>query len=128
MNVGQVFSLEREFTPEDVHLFSQLSGDHAVHHQQPNEAGQYMVHGLLTSCLPTQLGQKLNYLVRESFSEYLRPVFTGHLIQCTFKITENEPHKRGAQIRATFECRNPAGDIVLQGWTTGVVLTPFSPQ
>ena len=128
MNIGQTFSLEREFTPEDVHLFTQLSGDHAVHHQEPNENGQFMVHGLLTSCLPTQLGQTLNYLVRESSSQYLRPVFTGQLIQCTFKITEISPHKRGNQIRATFECHNPSGDIVLKGWTTGVVLTSFSPQ
>jgi len=127
MEMNQQFTLEREFTVEDVRLFAQLSGDHAVHHQQPNENGQLMVHGLLTSCLPTQLGQTLHYLVRESFSEYLRPVFTGELIQCIFQITEAAPHKRGEWIRATFKCTNPHGKPVLQGWTQGLIPTSPSP-
>ena len=125
MTPGQLFTTQRQFTKQDVELFSQLSGDYAEHHQQPNPQGQLMVHGLLTSTLPTSLGKTLNYLVRESFSEYLRPVFTEQEIICHFQITETQPHKRGTWVRATFECLNPEGKAVMKGWTTGLVLSPI---
>jgi 3-hydroxybutyryl-CoA dehydratase len=122
VEVGSETRWSRTFTVEDVRHFSEVSGDRGVHHVELDDQGRLMVQGLLTATLPTKLGGDLNYLAREMGFEFLRPVFTGELIECvcTTARAERQPGRTFAEFSIT--CTNPAGKEVLRATTTGVIL------
>lgn len=121
MQVGDRVSWERTFTEEDVRLFAQISGDQGVHHIAPDSQGRLMVHGLLTATLPTKLGGDLNYIARELFFEFLRPVFVGDLIRCETELTDLRQDGERIQMTATFVCFNQHKKAVLKGHTRGII-------
>jgi 3-hydroxybutyryl-CoA dehydratase len=120
--VGSETRWSRVFTVEDVRSFSEVSGDRGVHHVELDAEGRLMVQGLLTATLPTKLGGDLSYLAREMVFEFLRPVFTGELIECVSRVTkvEKQPGRTYAEFAIT--CTNSAGKDVLRASTKGVIL------
>ena len=114
----------RVFTVEDVRAFSEVSGDRGVHHVELDVQGRLMVQGLLTATLPTKLGGDLNYLARELVFEFLRPVFTGELIECVSTTTKVEKQPGRTYAEFAIACTNPAGKEVLRATTKGVILDP----
>lgn len=122
VELGSTTSWSRAFTVEDVRAFSAVSGDRGVHHVEPDSQGRLMVQGLLTATLPTKLGGDLDYLAREMVFEFLRPVFTGELIECVSTATkvEKQPGRTYAEFAVT--CTNPAGKEVFRASIKGVIL------
>jgi acyl dehydratase len=112
----------RVFTVEDVRHFSQVSGDRGVHHVELDAEGRLMVQGLLTATLPTKLGGDLSYLAREMVFEFLRPVFTGELIECVSTVTRVEKQPGRTYAEFAISCTNPSGKEVLRASTKGVIL------
>ena len=121
---GSSTSWSRVFTVEDVRAFSAVSGDRGVHHVELDEQDRLMVQGLLTATLPTKLGGDLNYLARELVFEFLRPVFTGELIECVSTTTKVEKQPGRTYAEFAIACTNPAGKEVLRATTKGVILDP----
>jgi len=123
LKVGEIISFERTFTPEDVELFSKLSGDEGIHHVEPDEQGRLVVQGLLTATLPTKVGGDNNVLARTMDFEFLRPVFTGDTINCEVTIEKYEKTENNrTAIMATFICTNQNEKLVLRGSFAGVIL------
>src|SRR2546423_14235840 len=127
MQAGDVISWQRTFTADDVHRFSQVSGDAGAHHVLPDEQGRLMVQGLLTATLPTKIGGDLNVIAREMVFEFHRPVFTGDTIRCEVTIAGLERVEGRTNMTATWVCRNQHGREVLTGHVHGVVRAPAGP-
>ena len=118
---GTVISYERTFTREDVEAFADLSGDRGAHHEEPDEDGRLVVHGLLTATLPTKIGGDLDMLARESTFRFHRPVYTGQRITCETTLEEVVHGDGRADVDVGLSCHNEAGDLVLSGSVDGVV-------
>ncbi|MDR7080513.1 acyl dehydratase [Neobacillus niacini] len=119
---GAIIASERTLTPEDVALFSKISGDEGSHHVTPDEQGRLVVQGLLTATLPTKIGGDYNVLARTMNFEFLRPVFTGDTIICEVRIEQFEKEENRTRISASFVCGNQHGKEVLRGDFSGVIL------
>ena len=128
LRVGDQVRWSRTFTVEDVERFGQVSGDHGIHHVEPDAQGRLMVQGLLTATLPTKLGGDLNYLAREMLFEFLRPVFSGDTIDCVVTVSRVEKQPGRTYLEFEIACTNQAGKEVLRASTKGVVLDPGPAQ
>jgi 3-hydroxybutyryl-CoA dehydratase len=122
VEVGSTSSWSRVFTVDDVRRFSEVSRDRGVHHVELDAEGRLMVQGLLTATLPTKLGGELDYLAREMLFEFLRPVFTGDLIDCLCTATRVEKQPGRSYVEFAISCTNPSGKEVLRASTRGVIL------
>lgn len=121
LEVGTKRVLERAFTVEEVEAFTRLSGDAGDQHTRPDPQGRRMVHGLLLASLPTEVGGSFNFLARELSFEFLRPAWTGERLKCTVVLTRVEPSARGTRLESSWECTNPAGELVMRGQGRGLV-------
>lgn len=120
---GTVLSHERTFTVDDVRAFAEVSGDRGEHHEQPDEEGRLLVHGLLTATLPTKIGGDLDVLAREMTYEFVRPVYTGQPIACEVTIEDVTRREDRAALDADIVCfRRDTEEVVLTGGFEGVVL------
>ena len=122
--VGDVDSVERVFTEEEVRAFVALSGDAGRHHLAKDAQGRLLVHGLLTATLPTVLGGRLDFLARQMVFEFLRPVFVGDRVRCEATLTEVTPEPGRTRLAMTMSAVNQDGKEVLRGTAQGVVLDP----
>jgi acyl dehydratase len=122
MKVGDVETVERTFTVEDVRAFTAVSGDRGAHHVELDAQGRLMAQGLLTATIFTEIGGRLNYLAREMHFEFIRPVFTGDHIRCTFTIEELEEQNDRTAMAGRGVCVNQHGKEVLKAVTTGFML------
>ena len=122
LELGSTSRWSRVFTVDDVRHFSEVSGDRGVHHVELDAEGRLMVQGLLTATLPTKLGGDLNYLAREMLFEFLRPVFTGDVIDCLCTATKVEKQAGRTYVEFAIGCTNQAGKEVLRASTKGVIL------
>lgn len=121
LEVGQKGTYTRTFTSQDVRSFAELSGDKGVHHMRPDAKGRIMVQGLLTATLPTKLGGDMNYIAREMFFEFVRPVFVGDTVTCEGVVKKVVSQEDKLEVSMSVTCRNQDGKEVLQGRTEGVV-------
>ena len=122
LNAGDTITFERNFTVDDVNLFTKVSGDEGSHHLNPDEHGRLIIQGLLTATLPTKVGGDYNVLARTMNFEFLRPVFTGDTIICEVTIEKFEKQDTRTSIAATFLCENQNNKEVLKGSFAGVIL------
>jgi len=81
-----------------------------------------MVHGLLTATIPTKLGGDLNFLAREMYFEFIRPVWVGEIIRCEATLSSVVPEQGRTALSISMTCRNQHGKEVLRGHTSGVIL------
>ena len=123
LKVGDIVRFERNFTKEDVEMFTKVSRDQGDHHINPDEQGRLVVQGLLTATLPTKVVGDHNVLARTMNFEFLRPVFTGDTIICEVKIEKYERQENNrTSITASFLCKNQNEKEVLKGDFSGVIL------
>jgi acyl dehydratase len=122
VEIGSTSRWSRVFAVDDVRRFSEVSGDRGVHHVELDADGRLIVQGLLTATLPTKLGGDLNYLAREMLFVFLRPVFTGDLIECVCTATRVEKQPGRTSVEFAISCTNPSGKEVLRASTKGVIL------
>ncbi|MFD2129746.1 MaoC family dehydratase N-terminal domain-containing protein [Pseudogracilibacillus auburnensis] len=118
---GDVFTWKKTFHETETLKFADLTGDKGKHHIERDEKGRLMVHGLFTASIATKIGGDLNYIARDMFFEYIRPVFTGDTIQCELSITNVEQMEgyKKLEIQSTF-C-NQDGKEVLIGTSKGII-------
>jgi 3-hydroxybutyryl-CoA dehydratase len=118
---GETRTYTRTFSKADVRQFADLSNDRGAHHEDPDEEGRLVVHGLLTATLPTKIGGDLDVLARTMTFEFHRPVYTGEEIECAVTIDRVEAGESRVDIEADIECRNGVDEIVLTGTFDGVI-------
>jgi 3-hydroxybutyryl-CoA dehydratase len=121
MEIGDHISWQRTFTETDIRAFTELSGDAAKHHLQPDAQGRLMAHGLLTATIPTKIGGDMNFIAREMTFQFYRPVFSGDTISCDVTVAELERAEELTKILTTFICRNQHGKEVMTGTARGVI-------
>ncbi|MFB6095612.1 MAG: dehydratase [Halodesulfurarchaeum sp.] len=118
---GDEYTVERTFTTADVRTFGKLSGDQQAIHTEPDEEGRLVVQGLLTATLPTAIGADLEVLARRMNIEFVRPVYTGERITCTWTNESVEDRPEGLGIEASAICVNESGETVLEAEIAGVI-------
>ncbi|MBI2835964.1 MAG: enoyl-CoA hydratase [Acidobacteria bacterium] len=123
IKANDIFTWERIFTEEDVLAFARVTGDQGMHHGQRDADGRLMVHGLLTASIPTKIGGEMDYVAREMVFEFLRPVFTGHIIHCEVRIDDVQVVQGRTNLVASGFCRNQDGRDVMVFRTRGVIPT-----
>lgn len=119
---GQVATVERTFTREDVATFADLSRDAGEHHREPDADGRVVVHGLLLAVLPTQVGGDRDVLARTMSYEFHRPAFTGQRLTCevtTESVTEKADRY---EVESRGVCRDSDGETVMTASYEGVIL------
>ncbi|SEO69783.1 Acyl dehydratase [Halogranum amylolyticum] len=118
---GETRTYTRTFSKDDVRQFADLSNDRGTHHEEPDEEGRLVVHGLLTATLPTKIGGDLDVLARTMTFEFHRPVYTGEEIECEVTVDGVEEADTRVDVDASVECRNGGEEVVLTGGFDGVV-------
>lgn len=118
---GETYTFRRTFTAEEVRLFADLSGDAQARHTDPDADGRVLVHGLLTGTLPTKLGGDLAVLARSMDLEFVRPVYTGQPITCTWTTETVTERDDRYDLDADVTCENESGDVVLRAAVEGLV-------
>lgn len=113
LEVGSAFSVVRTFTVDEVRFFAELSRDEGFHHMEPDEQGRLMVHGLMTACLPSEIGGRLNLLAHDMFLTFHRPVYTGDTITCEVTITQADYLPTYVIVSASCFCVNQQGKVVM---------------
>jgi len=119
--VGDTYTHERTFTPEDVRTFGEISGDRQSIHTDPDEEGRLIVQGLLTATVPTKIGGDLAFLAREMTFDFRRPVYTGETISCTWETEAVIERDDRFEASGTAVLENEAGETVLVGQFDGVI-------
>lgn len=118
---GTVLTTARTFTTDDVRQFADLSHDRGTHHEETDEEGRLVVHGLLTATLPTEIGGELNVMARSMEFGFHRPVFTGEEITCEVTLDAVVEREDRHDVTADIVCRNEDDETVLTGDFDGVV-------
>ena len=118
---GENYTVERTFTTADVRQFAAVSGDTQPRHTEPDEDGRLLVHGLLTATLPTTVGGDLAVLARSMSFEFVRPVYTGQTISCTWTHDDVEEHADRYELTVDVVCENERDEVVLTGSLFGLV-------
>lgn len=126
---GETHTFERTFTVEDVRRFTAVSRDDQPRHTEADDDGRLMVQGLLTATLPTKIGGDLEVLARTMSLEFVRPVYTGQTITCTWTTERVEERDERYQIAVEVVCEREdegGGDVVvLTGSIEGLVEKPL---
>lgn len=118
---GDTLRWSRAITQEDIRRFADMSQDQGTHHLQPDSQGRLMAHGLLVASLPTKLGGDVNFIARSMHFDFLRPAYSGDVLECTGTV-ETALRKPGrTKIRFLFMVRNQDGELVMKGISAGVV-------
>ncbi|MDQ2050267.1 dehydratase [Natronolimnohabitans sp. A-GB9] len=117
---GETHTFERTFTTDEVEQFAELSKDKQEKHTVPND-GRLLVHGLLTATLPTKIGGDLEVLATAMNFEFVRPVYTGQRIGCTWTFTDVIERDDRFEIDVDVRCENDDGETVLTGTIEGLI-------
>lgn len=117
---GETYTVSRTFTEADVRAFAEVSGDDQPRHTEPDEDGRLLVHGLLTATLPTRIGGDLEVLSRRMEYEFVRPVYTGQAVTCTWTMDSVEEREDRWELEGDLVCE-AEGDVVLRGFIEGLI-------
>jgi 3-hydroxybutyryl-CoA dehydratase len=122
IEVGSKASFTRTITEADVALFIGVTWDVNPYHTDETFASQTIfthriVPGLLTAGLLTHLGGLWAFLATEMNFKFLSAVFIGDTITASAEIIEYNPERNW--VRLGCECRNAAGDLVLEAEIRG---------
>ncbi|MBU3914806.1 MaoC family dehydratase [bacterium] len=123
LNVGDVFSITREFTEEDTTSFADLTRDYNPVHFDNRFAevkglSNRICHGLLVAGMITEIGGQMGCLASEMSFDFKKPVYFGDCIECSLTITELNDK---GWISSRAEYVNQNGIIVIEGLLKGIV-------
>lgn len=122
LNKGDIYSLSRVFSVEDVLAFADFTGDKGRHHVELDAQGRLVVHALLVLSIVTKIGGENHFLLRDMSCSFVRPTFTGEQISCELVITDAENLGARTSVKIAFTCRSELGKEVLTGTGQGVIL------
>ncbi|MEO0618550.1 MAG: MaoC family dehydratase [Pseudomonadota bacterium] len=132
LEVGQLESIRRVVTREDIQAFADISGDHnPVHLNDDYAAGtmfkQVIAHGILSaSYVSAVFGMHLpgpGAIYISQTLNFKAPVFIGSEVVTEVEVQELIPHRR----RVIFACRCHVGStLVLDG--EAVIMVPNRPN
>lgn len=122
INIGDIFEIERTFTPEDIDSFAKLSGDFSPLHvdqsyAETTEFGHRVIHGmLLASLFSTLVGMRIPgkaalYLGQDL--SFRKPVFAGDPLLARAKVTAINPATSTLSI--STEIRDADEKVVVSG-------------
>ena len=120
--IGQTASCSKTITEADIVTYAGLSGDfNPIHinkeYAEKTRFGERIAHGLLTSCLLSQLlgmhlpGKGAVYM--EQTLKFTAPVFIGDTIKATATVLELIEEKN--ILKLLTECHNQKGQLILTG-------------
>lgn len=130
LRVGDVFTITRTFTEEDMHRFADISRDYnPVHFDDRFAHGKRfngrICHGLLVAGMLTEVGGQIGWLASGMELMFKGPVYFGDTITCAFTITEIN-HQGRARAEVVFT--NQDDLTVLKAVITGYVPGPEDRQ
>jgi acyl dehydratase len=120
---GDTFTVKRRFTKKDTEFFGNITKDYnPVHYDmrfsEAKKLNGLICHGLLVAGMITEIGGQIGWLASGMDFRFIKPVYFGDTITCSFTITEiNEKGK--AKGEAVY--RNQDGKIVLEAVLTGIL-------
>jgi len=117
---GATHTFERSFTRDDVADFAAVSRDTQDRHTEPDDDGRVLVHGLLTATMATKIGGDLEVLARGMAFDFVRPVYSGDTVRCTWTTTAVEECDDRFDVTVDVVC-DRAGDVVLRGSLDGLI-------
>ena len=123
LRMGEIFSVSRTFTEEDVLQFAENSRDYnPVHFDErfaklKNFTGP-VCQGLLVASLVTEIGGQMGMLASGMDFKFLKPIYFGETIKCYFTIAEIED---GGRARAEAVFTNEDQATVLLAVVTGFI-------
>lgn len=120
--IGDTWQKSRTFDRETIDAFTRVTGDDGAHHVVPDEDGRVMAQGLLTASLVTSIGGDLNFIVRKTCFDFKKPVYSGDTIICTARVDELEERENRWRMNIVFEFVNQNDELVMEGFSRGVVL------
>jgi 3-hydroxybutyryl-CoA dehydratase len=102
LKVGDIFSVSRAFTVEDVLQFAEISRDYnPVHFDERFAKVKHFAgpvcQGLLVASLVTEIGGQIGWLASGMEFKFIKPVYFGDTIRCDFTIVDigEGGHARG---------------------------------
>lgn len=125
LKIGDLASMEKIFSQEEVNRFAEISGDSNPVHFDKEYAGrtlfkQPIVHGMLTASLfgglfgSTLPGKGTIYLGQNL--TFLKPVFVGEEVKATIEVTKIRKDK--PIFTFSTKCFNQNEDLVIDGEAT----------
>lgn len=123
LNVGDRFSITREFTERDVNLFADITRDYnPVHFDERftkvKGFSSRVCHGLLVASMISEIGGQIGWLASEMSFSFKKPVYFGDSIVCEIIITELDDNGWAS---AKAEYKNKNGTIVIEAFLKGIV-------
>ena len=121
LKTGDVFTISRTFTEEDMVAFASVTRDYNPVHfdnrfARTKRFKDRICHGLLTAGLVTEIGGQIGWLATQMNFEFKKPVYFGDTITCSFTISEVD-EQGWARAEATMQ--NQEGLTVVEAWITG---------
>ncbi len=128
LTTGDIFSISRTFSEDDVIMFADLSRDYNPVHFDDRFAKiknfeRPICHGLLIASLLTEIGGQIGWLASGMNLKFIKPVYPGDTVQCDLTITDID--KKG-RAKAEVLFTNGEGLAVLKAVLTGIV--PGEPE
>jgi acyl dehydratase len=131
IRIGQVATIRRNISPQDVAAFAACSGDYNPLHIDSEFAGRtrfkrpiahgILVAGYVSAAIGTQLPGPGACWIQQSF-RWPAPVFIGDQLEISLTITHksNATHTLGIKVRAV----NQHGTVVMEGEGMTMLLEP----
>ena len=122
LNVGDIFSVSREFTEKDVNLFADITRDYNPVHfderfRKVKGFDSRICHGLLVASMLTEIGGQMGCLATDMSFSFKKPVYFGDSIDCNLAISEQDDNGR---FNAKAEYKNQNGTIVIEALLKGI--------
>lgn len=123
LQIGDTFTVSRQFTEEDVKVFAEITCDYNPVHfdarfsNAKNFTGR-ICHGLLVGSILTQVGGQIGWLASVMNFRFKQPVYFDETITCRFTITDVDEHRRA---RAEAVYINQSGSVVLEAELEGIL-------
>ena len=122
LDVGDIFSVSREFTENDMNLFADITRDYnPVHFDERftkvKGFDSRICHGLLVASMLTEIGGQMGCLATDMSFSFKKPVYFGDSIVCNLVISEKDDN---GWFNAKAEYKNQNGTIVIEALLKGI--------
>jgi len=122
LKVGDIFSVARKFTENDMNLFADVTRDYnPVHFDERftkvKGFDSRICHGLLVASMITEIGGQMGWLATDMSFSFKKPVYFGDSIVCNLVISEQDDN---GWFNEKAEYKNQNGTIVIEALLKGI--------
>ena len=122
LKVGDIFSVARKFTENDMNLFADVTRDYNPVHfdkrfTKVKGFDSRICHGLLVASMITEIGGQMGWLATDMSFSFKKPVYFGDSIVCNLVISEQNDN---GWFNAKAEYKNQNGTIVIEALLKGI--------